>query len=189
VVLVGCSTGGPPALDALLGGLPAEFPWPVLVAQHMPASFTGPLAKRLDGFCALSVREVTGPVPLAAGHVYVGAGDRDLILARRPGGLVALAAPSRAEFRWHPSANRLVDSALELMPAERLIGVLMTGMGDDGAAAMTRLRRGGGRTIAESEETAVVWGMPGALAQAGGAEFVLPLDDIAARVVMLVRPR
>ncbi|OJU09303.1 MAG: chemotaxis response regulator protein-glutamate methylesterase [Caulobacterales bacterium 68-7] len=179
VVLVGCSTGGPPALDALLEPLPADFPWPIVVAQHMPASFTGALASRLDRLCALSVAEVSRPTPLLPGCVYVGRGDADLILSRRGEDLVALSAPSSAAFRWHPSVDRLVDSALDHQSASALIGVLMTGMGNDGAAGMTRLKAAGGRTIAEAEETAVVWGMPGELVRAGGAEFVLPLDQIA----------
>jgi two-component system chemotaxis response regulator CheB len=182
-VLVGTSTGGPPALDALLVPLPASFPWPILVAQHMPASFTGPLARRLDRLCALTVVEVTQPMPLAAGHVYIGRGDADIIVGRRPGGLVALAAPSLPEHRWHPSVERLVTTALQHLAADQLVGVMMTGMGNDGAAAMAQLRAGGGRTIAEAEETAVVWGMPGELVRAGGAEAVLPLDRIAARLM------
>ncbi|MFH5923008.1 chemotaxis-specific protein-glutamate methyltransferase CheB [Roseomonas xinghualingensis] len=179
VVLVGCSTGGPPALDRLLGPLPADFPWPILVAQHMPAAFTGPLARRLDKLCALDVMEVTRPVPIRPGQVYVGRGDADIILGRRTGGLVAMAAPALPEHRWHPSVDRMVSSAMQHLPAECLVGVLMTGMGDDGAAAMARLRAEGGRTIAEAEETAVVWGMPGELVRAGGAEAVLPLEAIA----------
>ena len=186
VVLVGTSTGGPPALDALLGRLPADFPCPILVAQHMPATFTGPLSRRLDKLCALTVVEVTRPTPLAPGHVYIGKGDADLILGTRPSGLVALPAPSKAEYRWHPSVDRLVGSAMDHVPAERLIGILMTGMGNDGAASMTALRERGGRTIAESEETAVVWGMPGELVRAGGADWVEPLDEIADRLIELV---
>jgi len=185
-VLVGASTGGPPALDALLAALPADFPWPVVVAQHMPVSFTGPLARRLDGLCALDVREVVRPMPLVAGHVYIGRGDADLIIARRASGPIVQPAPSSPDFRWHPSVDRLVDSAIEHLGANRLLGVLMTGMGNDGAAAMTRLHGEGGHTIAEAEETAIVWGMPGALVQAGGADIIAPLDEIAARVLDLV---
>ncbi|MBP0445366.1 chemotaxis-specific protein-glutamate methyltransferase CheB [Roseomonas sp. SSH11] len=183
LVLVGCSTGGPAALDALLAPLPRGFPWPVLVAQHMPAAFTGPLARRLDKLCALDVLEVTRPMPLVPGQVYVGRGDADIILGRRAGGLVALAAPALPEHRWHPSVDRMVTSALSHLPAAGLVGVLMTGMGNDGAAAMARLRAEGGRTIAEAEETAIVWGMPGELVRAGGADAVLPLGAIAGTLI------
>jgi two-component system chemotaxis response regulator CheB len=186
LVLVGTSTGGPPALEALLVPLRAAFPWPILVAQHMPAGFTGALAKRLDGICALNVVETTRPMPLQAGCVYIGRGDADIVVSRRASGLVAMAAPAKANYPWHPSTDRLVRSAMALLPATQLIGVLMTGMGNDGAAAMTEMRSQGGTTIAESEETAVVWGMPGELARAGGATFVLPLQKIAQRLQSLM---
>jgi two-component system chemotaxis response regulator CheB len=183
VVLVGTSTGGPPALEALLTRLPQDFPWPIVVAQHMPAAFTGPLARRLDRACALSVIEVTSPHPLAPGYAYIGHGDSDILIARRQGAPVVMAAPASQEHRWHPSVERLVRSAMAHFPAASLIGVLMTGMGNDGAAAMTELRQAGGHTIAESEDSAVVWGMPGELVKAGGAEEVLKLDRIAARLL------
>jgi two-component system chemotaxis response regulator CheB len=179
VVLVGTSTGGPPALDALLAPLPADFPSPIVVAQHMPASFTGPLARRLDRLCALTVSEVAAPVVLRPGHVYIGRGDADVVLSQRAGDIVAMAAPASAAHRWHPSVDRLVASAMQALPAARLAGILMTGMGNDGAAAMTALRQAGGHTIAEAEETAVVWGMPGELVRAGGATQVARLEDIA----------
>jgi two-component system, chemotaxis family, protein-glutamate methylesterase/glutaminase len=97
-----------------------------------------------------------------------------------------MAAPALAEYRWHPSVERLVSTAMEHIDASQLVGVLMTGMGNDGAQAMTRLRAAGGRTIAEAEETAVVWGMPGELVRAGGAEFVAPLDRITDHLMALV---
>jgi two-component system chemotaxis response regulator CheB len=187
VVLVGTSTGGPPALDALLSRLPADFPWPILVAQHMPGTFTGPLARRLDRLCALTVSEVTRPVPLTAGQVYIGKGDADVIVSMRSGELVVAPAPALAEYHWHPSVDRLVSTAMAHIAPSQLIGVLMTGMGSDGATSMTRLLAEGGRTIAESEETAVVWGMPGELVRAGGAEIVAPVDQIADQLLEWVQ--
>src|SRR5581483_12003653 len=133
LVLVGTSTGGPPALEALLLPLPATFPWPIVVAQHMPASFTGPLARRLDGICNIRVLEVTRPTPLEPGCAYIGRGDADVVIAKRAAGLIAQAAPSKQDYPWHPSTDRLVRSAMDHVPAGQLIGVLMTGMGDDGA--------------------------------------------------------
>ena len=186
LVLVGTSTGGPPALEALLAPLPSSFPWPILVAQHMPAGFTGPLAKRLDGLCALGVLEVTQPTRLEAGRVYIGRGDADLVVSRRPSGLVAMTVPSNPDYPWHPSTDRMVRSAMQYFPATQLVGVLMTGMGYDGAEALATLRAQGGATIAEAEETAVVWGMPGELVRSGGADYVLPLPGIAQRLQRLV---
>jgi two-component system chemotaxis response regulator CheB len=185
LVVVGTSTGGPPALEALLTPLPAHFSWPIVIAQHMPANFTGTLARRLNDVCAIRVVEVTDPIVLEPGCAYLGRGDADVVIARRAGGLVAMSTPAEPDYPWHPSTNRLVTSAMDHLAPEQLIGVLMTGMGDDGAAAMTRLHAVGGRTIAEAEETAVIWGMPGELVKAGGAEWVLPLPKIADRLVQL----
>jgi two-component system, chemotaxis family, protein-glutamate methylesterase/glutaminase len=182
IVVVGTSTGGPPALEALLVALPSTFPWPIVIAQHMPASFTGALARRLDGLCTIAVSEVARPTALEPGHAYIGRGDADLVISKIAGDLAASPAPTEATRPWHPSADRLVESAIAHVPPSLLIGVLMTGMGDDGAGSMTRLRALGGRTIAEAEETAVVWGMPGKLVEAGGATWVLPLPDIAGQL-------
>jgi two-component system chemotaxis response regulator CheB len=189
LVLVGASTGGPPALDHLLAPLPAHFPWPVLVAQHMPRSFTGALARRLDGLTALNVREVAEPTLLEPGFAYIARGDADMIVTRRAGALVALSAPADPAFRWHPSVDRLVDSALELLPPHQLLGVLMTGMGNDGARAMERIYRGGGRTLAESEASAVVWGMPGELVRAGAASEVHDVEALGHALAALLASR
>jgi two-component system chemotaxis response regulator CheB len=186
LVLVGSSTGGPAALDEVLGGIPETFPCPIVIAQHMPASFTGALARRLDRMCAIDVVEVAHPTPLRPGCAYIGRGDADVLVVRRRGALVAMPAPSSPDYHWHPSVDRLVASAMQLVSSERLFGVLLTGMGADGAATMARLRAGGGRTIAESADSAVIWGMPGALVRAGGADFVLPLPDIAGTLVAAV---
>lgn len=187
LVIIGTSTGGPPALDAVLSEIPADFPWPILVAQHMPAAFTASLAHRLDGLCALRVIEVARPTPLVPGCVYVARGDADMIVSRRSVGPVALSSPSSPEHRWHPSVDRLVESAAAAVSPERLVGVLMTGMGNDGARSMAALRAAGGRTIAESEDTAVVWGMPGELVKADGADVVASLEAIAGKIREMVR--
>jgi two-component system, chemotaxis family, protein-glutamate methylesterase/glutaminase len=179
LVLVGTSTGGPPALEALLTPLPADFPWPIVVAQHMPATFTGALARRLDGICALAVVEVLRTVQLQPGCVYIAKGDADIVITRRPSGVAALPLRADADYPWHPSTDRLVKSAMDHVSPSQIVGVLMTGMGNDGARAMARLHAEGGRTIAEAKETAVVWGMPGELVAANGADWVLPLPEIA----------
>jgi two-component system, chemotaxis family, protein-glutamate methylesterase/glutaminase len=186
LVLIGTSTGGPAALDIVLPQLPAGLPWPVMVAQHMPASFTGPFARRLDRQCSLQVVEVDRPMLLRPGTIYIGRGDADLVVSARAAGMIAMPVPAQRSYPWHPSVERMVASALEQFDATRLIGVLMTGMGRDGADAMTRLRKDGGRTIAESESTATIWGMPGELVKNGGAELVRPVEDIAAAIVDMV---
>jgi two-component system chemotaxis response regulator CheB len=188
LVLVGISTGGPPALEALLAALPTGFAWPILIAQHMPATFTGPLARRLDGLSALTVMEVSEPVLLKVGCAYIARGGGDLVVGRRSAGLVASPVAARPDYLWHPSTDRLVRSALDCLPASQLIGILMTGMGNDGAEAMTLLHQQGGKTIAEAEESAVVWGMPGELVRLGGADFIVALPGIANQLQKLTPP-
>lgn len=178
VVLIGVSTGGPRTLEEILPGLPPDFPWPVVVAQHMPASFTDALARRMDGICALPVSEVASPTLLEAGHIYIGRGDADVVLSKRLQGITAVIRPENAKRLWHPSVDELVLSAMDHFAPQQIIGVLLTGMGHDGAEAMAALRKQGGRTIAESEESAVVFGMPAALIAKDGANLVLPAGKI-----------
>lgn len=188
LVMIGVSTGGPRTLEDILPNLPVDFPWPVLVCQHMPAQFTSAFAKRMDQLCALEVLECDGPTPLRAGQIVIAQGGFDMVIAERLGRLVALPTPEAAGEPWHPCVDVLVDSALRLMPAERLVGVLLTGMGFDGAASMTRLHSQGGRTIAEAAETAVVFGMPQELINREGADCVLPSPRISDQLRHWVRP-
>ncbi|MCV2348328.1 chemotaxis-specific protein-glutamate methyltransferase CheB [Paucibacter sp. Y2R2-4] len=182
LLLIGVSTGGPRALEEVLPSLPANFPWPVLVAQHMPASFTAPFAARLDGVCPLAVVEVNRPMSLQAGTIYVGKGGADMVVTRRDGQLTALPKPESREHLWHPSVELLARSALECVPARHIVGVMLTGMGYDGADGFTAIKQGGGRTIAESEDTAVVFGMPAELIERGGASLVLPLGRVGSQL-------
>lgn len=188
VVLIGVSTGGPSTLEDILPLLPAELPWPVVVAQHMPVAFTTTLARRLDELCALRVVEVQRVTVLEPGMICIARGGADIELARRGGRLQAVSVPASPDRPWHPNADRLVSSALRLLPPERLVGVLLTGMGNDGAASMAELHARGGRTIAESEESAVVFGMPQELIRCGGASVVLPSDRIAGQLTRWLVP-
>jgi two-component system, chemotaxis family, protein-glutamate methylesterase/glutaminase len=178
-VLIGVSTGGPGAIETILPRLACDFPWPILIAQHMPESFTGVFARRINGLSNIEVTEVSKPMALRAGCAYVGRGDADLLVGMRGGELTAIPAPASSKHTWHPSVERMVASAMDHVEPKRLLGVMLTGMGDDGAGAMADLKARGGRTIAESEDTAVVWGMPGELVKRGGASLVLPLHRIA----------
>ncbi|MBL7252888.1 chemotaxis-specific protein-glutamate methyltransferase CheB [Paractinoplanes lichenicola] len=187
LVVIGSSTGGPALLADLLPQLPGTLSAPVVIAQHIPASFTATLARRLDESCALRVHEVDRIMTVHPGSIYLGRGSNDVVVARRTDGLIVKSVPAGAEYRWHPSVDRLVASARRHVAAERLVCALLTGMGDDGATEMAAVRAEGGRTIAESEETAVVWGMPGELARRGGATEVLPSYAIADRLAQWVR--
>ncbi|MDZ3837755.1 MAG: chemotaxis-specific protein-glutamate methyltransferase CheB [Rhodospirillales bacterium] len=179
LVLIGVSTGGPRTLEDLLAQLAVDFPAPILVAQHMPARFTSVFAERLNERCPIAVQELAGPTQLKPGRVYIARGDADVTLSLRVNRLTALSTPADARFPWHPSVSRMVASAMSVAAPKRLIAVQLTGMGDDGANEITELRRQGGRTIAEAEETAVIFGMPKEVISRGGATKVLPAHKIA----------
>ncbi|MGA2925105.1 MAG: chemotaxis-specific protein-glutamate methyltransferase CheB [Solirubrobacteraceae bacterium] len=186
VVLIGVSTGGPGVLGDVIGQLPHDFPLPIVIAQHIPASFSGPLAARLNGECAVRVEELIGTRPLEPGLVLIGRGDADVVLARRAGAAAARCVPSDGH-RWHPSVDRLVRSAATCFRPQEIVGVELTGMGDDGAAAMAELHQAGARTIAESRDSAVVFGMPAELIRRDGATAVLPADEVAGQLLEWVR--
>ena len=184
LLIIGVSTGGPRTLEDILPLLPADFPWPVLVAQHMPASFTRPFAERLNAMCPLSVVEAAHPMPLEAGTIYIGKGGADMLLAQRGGRLNVIAKPENREFLWHPSVELMGRSVLEHCDPGRVVAVMLTGMGYDGADAFTEIKKRGGRTIAESQESAVVFGMPAELIERSGASMVLPAEKMAAQITL-----
>lgn len=188
VVVIGVSTGGPRTLERILPHLPAHFPWPVVVAQHMPTNFTAPFAERLGRLCALRVVEAAQPMPLAAGTVYVCKGGADSIFTTRNGRPTLVSRPPDATQLWHPSVSLLGASALQLYAPQAIVGVMLTGMGSDGAEAFADIRQAGGRTIAESEQSAVVFGMPAELIRRGGASSVLPADRIAGQLIQWLCP-
>lgn len=182
VVVIGASTGGPGALHHLLPRLPGTLPAAVLVVQHMPAGFTRSLAARLDNICSLQVSEAVAGELVAPGRVLVAPGGQHLVIA--PDGRVQLNqdAPLHGV---RPAVDVTLLSVAELW-RERAVGVILTGMGSDGKRGMLALAAAGGRTIAESQETCVVYGMPRAVAQAGAAEQILPLHRIADALARLV---
>lgn len=186
MVLIGASTGGPSAVEEVLLRLGPDFPVPIVLAQHMPKRFTKVFAERLSRQGSLPVVEVSRTTELIPGTAYMAQGDADVQISRRGAQLVAGPVPADGRFAWTPSVDRMVTSALDVVPADRLVAVLLTGMGDDGAASMSQVRAGGGRTIAQSEETCAVFGMPRALIEAGGANRVVDIDRIAATLIRFV---
>ena len=182
IVVIGVSTGGPRTLEQILPNLPADFPWPVLVAQHMPASFTLPFATRMNSLCAMEVVEASRPMVLEAGTIYIGKGGADMFVIERVGKRSVIAKPENPQFLWHPSVELLGRSVLEHYDPANVLGVMLTGMGYDGADAFTDIKMKGGRTIAESEESSVVFGMPAELIRRGGASVTLHADKIALQI-------
>ena len=187
IILIGVSTGGPKILEDILQMLPEDFPVPIVVAQHMPQAFTKPFADRLNTICNLNVVEVDRPMQIEAGHIYIGRGNADVIITRRIGKLTVISKPENPSFLWHPSVDLLGHSALEHCDASQLIAVLLTGMGYDGAEAFKTIMEKGGKTIAESEETAVVFGMPQVLIEKKGATVILPSYKIAEQLIKWVK--
>jgi two-component system chemotaxis response regulator CheB len=188
VVLIGVSTGGPGTLEEILPKLPRDLPWPVLVAQHMPANFTTVFARRLNELCELTVVEAASMMPLEPGVIYIGKGDADMVVGKRPNGFIVNPTPADSQFLWHPSVTRMVDSAIRAFSPDRIIGVLLTGMGDDGAERMTELHRLGGMTIAQDEASSIIFGMPGELVRRGGASVVLPAGRVARQLATWLSP-
>ena len=182
LVIIGVSTGGPSTLEAILPQLPADFPWPVLVAQHMPAAFTKSFADRLNQACALRVVEAASPMAVEPGTVYIAKGGADMVVAKRADKLTVLPKPEHSQHLWHPSVELLGRSVLEHCNPARVTAVMLTGMGYDGSDAFTEIKQRGGRTIAESEESCVVFGMPRELIEKRGASMVLAAEKIAAQL-------
>lgn len=189
IVAIGTSTGGPSALQAVLPVLPADFPVPVLVAQHMPAGFTGPLAQRLNGLCALKVREGIHGETLKAGTVYVAPAGKQLQVQRKSGQLVLhIGIEAPIPTLYHPSVDVMFLSLAKAV-GKGTLGVVMTGMGSDGTKGMKEVKGLEGFAIAETEETCVVYGMPRSLVEAGLADRVVPLGEIGRTIVECVMRR
>jgi two-component system chemotaxis response regulator CheB len=185
VLLIGVSTGGPAALDLLLPALPAGFPLPVLIVQHMPELFTRLLAERLNDRCPLRVMEATGGEPIRAGSVYIARGDWHLEIADGGSGPPILRlTQEQPENHCRPSVDVLFRSAVPVY-GPRILAVVLTGMGYDGLIGSRLIRARGGTVLAQDQATSAVWGMPGAVAQAGLANSILPLNAIAPEILRL----
>ena len=177
LLTLGASTGGPAALEQVLTSLPVDMPGAVLV-QHMPVGFTGPFAKRLDGLCALTVREAKDGDRIAPGLVLVAPAGVHSYVKRSGAQLVLRLKDAPKIHHQRPAVDVLFHSvAQEVGP--NAIGVLLTGLGQDGASGLHAMRTAGAHTICESEETCVVFGMPRAAIELGAAEEVLKLEDVA----------
>jgi two-component system chemotaxis response regulator CheB len=189
VVAIGASTGGPQALQRLLAALPRDLPVAFLVAQHMPERFTAAFAQRLSRTTPFSVQEAADGDLVAEGRVLVAPGGRDLEVRRDAAGSLraaVLPALRGVLHRTCPSVDRLLVSVSTAL-GPRACGVVLTGMGQDGRAGVSAIKRRGGLTLAESQETAVVYGMPQAAAESGALDELLPLDRLAERIASFGR--
>src|SRR5262249_49460082 len=182
IIAIGISTGGPNALQFVLSQIPADFPSAIVVVQHMPEGFTEMFAKRLDECCALDVQEARSGDLLVAGRALICPGNRHMMVRRMPRGDMVVLSDSPPINGHRPSADVLFHSvAQEFGPSA--VGVLMTGMGEDGAEGLGAIKFAGGMTIAQSEDSCVVSGMPRAAILKGYAAKIIPLDSLGTHLV------
>jgi two-component system chemotaxis response regulator CheB len=190
IVALGTSTGGPKALEKILPLLPRDVPVPILIVQHMPVGFTASFARRLSQLCSICVQEATDHEPLRCGVAYIAPAGLHMRIGRRTSDAkVVICLSSDPHAALHvPSIDVLMKSVAEIYH-DRALGVIMTGMGSDGAEGMSEIYRTGGLTIGQDEATCAVYGMPRACAELGILSRVVPLADIPAQILRATRQR
>ena len=181
IICLGASTGGTEAIKVFLEGIPARCP-PILIVQHMPETFTGSFARRLDSLSSPRVVEAMQGDAVCPGIVYVAPGHSHMLIRRANPGYAIELVKSPPVNRHRPSVDVLFHSAATLL-GKSALGVLLTGMGKDGAEGLLAMRQAGARTFAQDEKSCVVFGMPREAILRGGADEILPLDQMAARVL------
>lgn len=181
ICAIGASTGGTEAIKEVVAAMPANSP-PLVITQHIPASFSRSFASRVDGLSAVKVCEAEHDQRILQGHVYIAPGHSHLRIIRGASGYVCKLDSGPTVNRHRPAVEVLFDSVLACA-GKRALGVILTGMGADGAQALLRMREQGCFTLAQDEETSVVWGMPGAAAKINAAEKILPLNNISKAIL------
>ena len=184
LIAIGSSTGGPQALFTLFSGLTQRLSQPLVVTQHMPPLFTRSLAEHLGRIGHRSCIEAEDGMPLLPNRVHIAPGDRHLLVAASAGGLVARVVDTAPENSCRPSVDPMLRSAIAACQG-RVLTVILTGMGRDGASGAQSVVEAGGAVLAQDEASSVVWGMPGAVAREGLCQAVLPLDRIASKIAEL----
>ncbi len=184
IVAIGASTGGTEAIKDVLVGLPADMPG-IVIAQHIPKAFSAQFAKRMHESCDLTVCEAHDGQPILSGHVYIAPGDQHLLVIRDGAHYRCELSSGPPVNRHRPSVDVLFRSVAQ-NTGHNAVGVMLTGMGRDGAEGMKEMREAGAPTIAQDENTSVVWGMPGAAWEIGAVQSLHPLSQIAGRIISLV---
>jgi len=180
IIAIGASTGGTEAIKEVLVKMPPDTPG-VVIAQHIPKAFSTPFAKRMNDCCQVTVYEAQDGQQVLAGHVYIAPGDRHLMVVRDGARYVLRLDDGLPVNRHKPSVDVLFRSVAQ-NAGRNAIGVILTGMGKDGARGLKEMQEAGSRTIAQDEATSVVWGMPGEAVSLGAAQHVLPLENVASKV-------
>jgi two-component system chemotaxis response regulator CheB len=186
IVALGTSTGGPQSLQRVIPLLPAELGVPVVIVQHMPPSFTQSLAARLNSLSKLEVLEAQGGETLKPNTVYIAKGGKQMTVKRAGSSASIVVSEEDPKLLHNPSVDIMVDSVAEAFGGDAL-GVIMTGMGNDGTRGLKKLKEKGGFIISQDEPSCIVYGMPRAVAEAGIADEIVPLDEIASRIAFHVR--
>jgi two-component system chemotaxis response regulator CheB len=184
LVLIGTSTGGPPALQAVLSKIPADFPCPILVVQHMPVGFTASLAERLNRLCPLPVKEAEDGEDVESGRVYLAPAGRHMKVVRCGSKLRMVLDTDPTDALHRPSVDTLFESAAAL--GSNCLAVVLTGMGKDGAAGAKAIKSNGGRVIVEAEETSIVFGMPKAVLESVNVDGNVPLYRVAETILKML---
>ena len=186
VVLIGSSTGGPGLIEQICASLPANYKYPVCIVQHMPEQFTAAFAQRLDRASILNVHETSQNMELIPGNIYVARGGVHMNFAKKVSGKIVIREDkTKGDNFFQPSVNDMMFSALELFDANHLVGIILTGIGDDGADAMVELKKKGAYTIGESEDSATVYGMPKEAYDRGGVMEQLDFMHILKKIATL----
>jgi two-component system chemotaxis response regulator CheB len=186
IIAIGASTGGTEAIKEVLAHLSAEHLPGIVIAQHIPKAFSGPFATRMNACSPLTVCEARDGEAILPGHVYIAPGDEHLLVERSGRGFRCRLDPGPLVNRHRPSVDVLFRSVAQTA-GHHAVGVLLTGMGRDGAEGMKEMLEAGASTIAQDENSSVVWGMPGAAWKIGAAQALHPLNEIAARILTLAR--
>ncbi|RCK80138.1 MAG: Chemotaxis response regulator protein-glutamate methylesterase CheB [Candidatus Ozemobacter sibiricus] len=188
VVVIGASTGGPPAIQQILAALPANLPAPIIIAQHMPKSFTNAFAQRLNLLCNIRVKEAVDGETLQRSIAYICPGDMQTRFMRRPDNTFYFSIGSNEieKERYAPCIDRVFFSAAECF-GRRTVGVILTGMGEDGVRGLKNIKVVGGLTLAQDRLTSVVYGMPRAALEQGAVTRVLPLGELAGEIELALR--
>lgn len=183
IVAIGASTGGPPALQSIFSAFEMQFPFAIVVSQHMPAGFTRAFAERLNKISVFTVKEAEDGDPVIPGQILIAPGGMNLIFEIRGGQVTArVVAPSKTD-RYIPSVDVMLESCAAIYQS-RLVAVILTGMGNDGSKGLKAVKEQGGYVISESEETAVVFGMPREAAATGLVDRITPLHRIATEILI-----
>jgi two-component system chemotaxis response regulator CheB len=185
LIVIGASTGGTEAIKEVLIGLPPDTPG-IVIAQHIPEAFCGPFAERMDSLCKLNVKLAEDNEQILPGHVYIAPGDIHLMVIRDGAKYRCRLNDGPAVNRHRPSVDVLYRSVAQ-NAGPNAVGIILTGMGADGADGLLEMRQAGARTIAQDEKTSVVWGMPGEAVKRGGVDFVLSLDKVAQQLLELLQ--